>query len=153
MIILGIGPYSLTLTRFGARPSQYPRQVIEFVTITQSARGASIRRNTAFRAKHIWNIEARLTQANYKILKRMFAYYETNKGPWTIDDLIDDFEETSPRSRALATGALAPDDDGTTVTYQAKFNAEPTQGITRTEGNAEESIVTLQFTETEVIPA
>lgn len=146
-LILSIGPYSLSITRFGNYPGKYPRIAPNWVGISQSARGASLRSNTYFRPKHLWSFDCRLTIEQFATLQRMMAYYWANRGSWTIHDYTHPFEEVIPRTRALATGATESS-DGTTTLYYAQFNAEPTQYINREEESLTESVVTLQFTET-----
>ena len=149
-ITLSIGPYTLPITLF--ERGAYPRTVTQWVTISESARGNSIRRNTAFRPKYLWTFTCALSVAEIKTLKRMVAYYEANRGPWGLEDFTDEFEESTPRTRALATGATE-DSDGMTVLYYARFNAEPVQFPQLSELNIAGDRVALQFRETEATTA
>lgn len=144
-ITLSIGSYSLEIQEF--ERGDYPRRSIEWATISQSARGSSIRRNTSYRPKHIWDFSCRLDITDWQTLKRMFAYYWDNLGAFTLDDYTLEFAEASPRTRSLATGATASD-DSTTVLYYAKFNAEPTVYPEFRELNTASDLVRLQFVET-----
>jgi hypothetical protein len=144
-ITLTLGSYSVEIKDFAGE--RYPRRTIEWAQISQSARGASVRRSPSYRPKHIWDFQCRLDIDDWETLKRMMALYWDSPAAWTLEDYTMPFAETSPRTRALATGASA-DDDSTTVLYYAQFNAEPTLYPEFDRLNKTGDLLQLQFTET-----
>lgn len=144
-LILNIGSYTLNITAFERGP--YPRRLLQWTSISQSARGSTIRRNTEYFPKHIWEINCKLDIAEWRTLSLMFAYFWQNKGNFTIDDYTEPFFEEGSRTRALASGASTTT-QGSGIYYFAQYNAEPSAYPELTELNTTSDLVSFVMIET-----
>ena len=150
-ITLSLGSYSLSITRFGNYPGQYPRLSTNYTQISHSISGAASRTGVVYRPPAIWTFEGRLTQDQYETLIRMEALYWNNRTGWIIYDYTNYYGEAT-RTRAIAPNSTEAS-DGTTVLYYPQWRAEPTnqRGFERTESSKLETVVAFQFTETTVV--
>jgi len=149
MIRLTLTPYILEITTYGSNyGASYPRSSINvWPSVDFSASGTTVLDGPSYGPKFIWNFTANLLHADRLKLRRMLALWLSNKtNPWMLEDYTEELAETSPRTRALATGATESD-DGTTTLYHAKYFAYPTQYPELSELNNASELLVLQFTE------
>lgn len=152
-IVLALGSYTLTITKVGRTPGQYPRIDLRSMVINRSIRGTPGRRGPISRPPAIWDFEPLLTLDQYETWERMKAVYWDTPQAFTIYDYTRYWSENgTSRTRAIAPNSTEAS-DGTTILYYPQWKAEPTDPDALSQQNSLEDRVTMQFTETEVVAA
>lgn len=152
-IVLILGSYTLTITRFGTYPGRYPRLEAEYTSINRSIRNSAARRGPLTHPPAIWTFDATLDLGQQETLRRMEALYWNSRTGWTIYDYTNYWSENGvTNTRAIAPNSTATN-DGTTILYYPQWQAEPTQPFEFTEQSSGYDRVAMQFTETGVISA
>lgn len=95
--------------------------------VTYTASGVAVQSGTLYEAKHLWTIDAFCTRVNRDALKAIWAESEYQRRilglpEILVSDGIEPFTERSPRSRALAAGAVVIT-SGNYLSYFAQFKA------------------------------
>jgi hypothetical protein len=108
-IALNISGIDLTLTRFTG--TELPRVPVATGQVSYTATGVATGSGVAYEPKHLWTINALLTQDEANLLSLIWREHDRLRRAlqpadiWVID-FTEEFSERIPRTRVLAPGTI-----------------------------------------------
>ena len=126
VVRLTFGAFSVDLFRFPSDNS-YSRQFVVVGDTEYTIAGNPTDNGAAYEHKHIWELESYVDASEYRKLHFLFQSADTARRSFgdyrvLVEDYVQPFEEISPRTRGLATGASEVSVDGG-LEYSASYYA------------------------------
>lgn len=117
-VVLTYGTKTVTLTELTVGE---PRTRQDTPQVELSAWGAAALDGTAYQSPFLWQVKSYCTWEEYNELRRIWEDSLADRAPIRLYDYRSYYRESSPRTRALAPGAVVVT-DGTKIEYYAQYD-------------------------------